>query len=117
MAWIAAGEGEPPAIALTDPIRATGEAVRGDIILPTGEGMLRKAGCAMLISPASAYYSARSMMLLANSAVISEAAGSPAWKRALEPNSWQFSDLWSAFPEFANSIVLWPHPIMEQNHV
>jgi hypothetical protein len=90
MAWIAAGEGEPPAIALTDPIRATGEAVRGDIILPTGEGMLRKAGCAMLISPASAYYSARSMMLLANSAVISEAAGSPAWKRALEPNSWQF---------------------------
>ena len=50
------------------------------------------------------------MMLLANSAVISEAAESPAWKRALEPNSWQFGDLWSAFPEFANSIVLWRHP-------
>jgi hypothetical protein len=44
-------------------------------------------------------------MLLANSAVISEAAGAPAWKRTPEPNSWQFGDLWSAFPEFANSII------------
>jgi hypothetical protein len=36
-------------------------------------------------------------MLLANSAVISEAAGASAWKRTPEPNSWQFGDLWSAF--------------------
>jgi hypothetical protein len=48
----------------------------------------------------------RSMMLLANSAVISEAAGTSAWKRIPKPNSWQLGDLWSAFPEFANSIVL-----------
>jgi hypothetical protein len=47
------------------------------------------------------------LMLLANSAVISEAAGVPAWKHTSEPNSWRFGDLWSAFPEFANSIVLW----------
>jgi hypothetical protein len=47
------------------------------------------------------------MMLLANSAIISEAAGPSAWKGTSEPNSWQFSDLWSAFPEFANSIFIW----------
>jgi hypothetical protein len=44
-------------------------------------------------------------MLLANSVVIFEAAEPLAWKRALEPNSWPFGDLWSAFPEFANSII------------
>src|SRR3954464_8542768 len=44
-------------------------------------------------------------MLLANSAVISEAAGTSAWKRTPKPNSWQLGDLWSAFPEFANSII------------
>jgi hypothetical protein len=45
------------------------------------------------------------MMLLANSAVISEAAGTSAWKRTPKPYSWQLGDLWSAFPEFANSII------------
>jgi hypothetical protein len=49
-------------------------------------------------------------MLLANSAIISEAAGPSAWKRTSEPNSWQFSDLWSAFPEFANSIRCYSDP-------
>ena len=52
------------------------------------------------------------MMLLANSVVIFEAAEPLAWKRALEPNSWPFGDLWSAFPEFANSIVLWRRPYL-----
>ena len=72
------------------------------------EAMLRKAGTTR--SHALTYDSARSMMLLANSVVIFEAAEPLAWKRALEPNSWPFGDLWSAFPEFANSIVLWRHP-------
>jgi len=49
MAWVlagaAAGEGgarPPPVIAFTGPIRAAGEPVRGDIVLPVGEAFIWK---------------------------------------------------------------------------